>query len=114
MENLQDTDTPIEVAAETLDSLMIKLGHTKVDLLKLDIEGAEYDVLRQMLAFDILPGVLCIEFDGLLHGRRSVGETQVLRRLARAGYHLIVDDGNANHTYVHETTLNTLIGAAQS
>ena len=115
LDNLQDTDTPIEVAAETIDSLMTKLGHTKVDLLKLDIEGAEYNVLRQMLAFDILPGVLCIEFDGLLHGRRSVGETQVLlRRLGRAGYHLIVDDGNANHTYVHETALKTLIGAAQS
>ena len=58
--------------------------HSKLTF-KLDIEGAEYDVLRQMLAFDILPGVLCIEFDGLLHGRRSVGETQVLLRRISSG-----------------------------
>ena len=38
-------------------------GHEKIDLLKLDIEGAEVAVLTQMLDNKIYPKYLCIEFD---------------------------------------------------
>jgi FkbM family methyltransferase len=67
----------------TLTSVMERLGHDRIDLLKMDIEGAEGPVLDQMLADGIRPRALCVEFDApespwtLLHR---------LHRLQDAGY----------------------------
>jgi FkbM family methyltransferase len=61
--NLQGTDTSIEVSCRSLGSVMQELGHDRIDLLKLDIEGAEYEVLRSMGS--IRPRVLCVEFHSI-------------------------------------------------
>jgi FkbM family methyltransferase len=42
---LYDTRDFVEIPGRTLPSLMAELGDERVDLLKLDIEGAEYEVL---------------------------------------------------------------------
>jgi len=42
---LYDSDDFIELPGRTLPSLMAELGDEKIDLLKLDIEGSEYEVL---------------------------------------------------------------------
>jgi FkbM family methyltransferase len=48
---------PVEVRAAKLDSILAEAGVTAVDLLKIDIEGAEYEVLR---SFDGLRDVQLI------------------------------------------------------
>jgi len=40
----------VAVELRTLASIMRQLGHRRVDMLKLDIEGAEYDVIDQICA----------------------------------------------------------------
>ena len=42
---------------------MENLGHTHIDILKIDIEGSEIVVLNKMLDDQIYPKYLCIEFD---------------------------------------------------
>jgi FkbM family methyltransferase len=42
---LYDTDTWVEAPGRTIPSLMGELGDNRIDLVKLDIEGAEYQVL---------------------------------------------------------------------
>ena len=42
---LYDTDRYVEVPGRRLESLMAELGDDHIDLLKLDIEGSEYDVV---------------------------------------------------------------------
>lgn len=61
--NLQNTKDYFEARCLSLKSIMAVLGHDAVDLVKMDIEGAEYEVLESMLATGIRPKVLCIEFD---------------------------------------------------
>jgi len=34
---------------------MAKLGHSSLDILKMDIEGAEYDVIKEILSSGIRP-----------------------------------------------------------
>ena len=46
-----------------LIDVMKDLKHKRVDLLKLDIEGAEYEVLDDMFSSGIEPRVLLVEFD---------------------------------------------------
>lgn len=55
------------VEIETLEvrrvsTLMAELGHDHIDLLKMDIETAEYAVIPDLLSAGVLPGQLCIEF----------------------------------------------------
>lgn len=52
---LNDTCRSYEVEAVTLEGLIQKVGAEKVDLLKLDIEGAEYDLLSKITEDDLSP-----------------------------------------------------------
>ena len=97
IKNLQRTDTYFEARAATVSGLMTELGHDHLDLLKLDIEGAEHDTIRAMLRDGTLPSVLCVEFDQpepLAWGRAT---RQALRSV---GYALVKVDG-FNLTFVH-------------
>jgi FkbM family methyltransferase len=60
--NRQGTDEPIEVPARTLSDIAAARGHGTIDLLKLDIEGAEYEVLDTAPLADLGVKVLCVEF----------------------------------------------------
>lgn len=62
---LVERQTPwsaIEVPVRRLSSIMQDLGHERVDLLKMDIEGAEYAVLKDLLASRIPVNQLLVEF----------------------------------------------------
>lgn len=83
VDNLHQTDTFFEADCFTMATIMQKLGHNKIDLLKIDIEGSWGQVLDSMLASGITPRILCVEFDSpapLTRVRRSV------RNLQKAGY----------------------------
>jgi FkbM family methyltransferase len=55
-------DDVIEVPAYSLTTITEKLGHDRIDLLKMDIEGAEYEVLDGLLESPVLPSQLLVEF----------------------------------------------------
>jgi len=63
--NIQETKSFFLAECKKLSSLMKDLNHTKLDLLKLDIEGAEYGVLDVIIEENIDIKCLCIEFDEL-------------------------------------------------
>ncbi|MEM1174894.1 MAG: FkbM family methyltransferase [Pseudomonadota bacterium] len=58
----QSANAGIESPALTIQTMAEKLGHTQIDLLKMDIEGAEYDVIDALLASSIRPRQILIEF----------------------------------------------------
>ena len=55
-------DQKIEVELKTLQDTMNIFGHTKIDVLKMDIEGAEYGVLDQILNTNVQIGQILVEF----------------------------------------------------
>jgi FkbM family methyltransferase len=76
----------IEVEVRRLATIMREHGHLELDVLKLDIEGAEYDVLDQLLDEGTPVGQLLIEFHHqfqTIPARRTV---DMLARLHEAGY----------------------------
>lgn len=84
--NLQNTTKYIEVHSRRLKTIMCDRGHRQIDLLKLDIEGAEHDVLADMLTSDIRPQVVCFEMDQPC----SLGRMwKTCRGLAIGGYAVI-------------------------
>lgn len=61
--NLQKTDEFFEAKCKTLKTIMKELNHSRIDLLKMDIEGAEHAVIKQILKDKIYPNILLVEFD---------------------------------------------------
>jgi FkbM family methyltransferase len=103
--NLQHTAQKIRVRSSTVESILRESGVAQLSLLKLDIEGAEYEVLRSMLAANIRPEQLLVEFDQVnqpLTPLFWVEFSRVLRQLRAAGYRLVHRE-YSNYTFVLET-----------
>lgn len=64
------TEETITVQVRRTGSIMAELGHDRMDLLKMDIEGAEYSVLADLLASSLRPTLLLVEFH---HRFKSIG-----------------------------------------
>jgi len=52
----------VRMPVRRLETIMATLGHDHVDLLKMDIEGAEYGVIDHLAKTDIRPSQLLVEF----------------------------------------------------
>ena len=88
-----------EVDVDSIKNIMKENNHDKIDLLKVDIEGAEIEVINQMLDDEIYPRYLCIEFDLLIQNKDKSNETpKVVNRLQNAGYKILFND-NMNITF---------------
>lgn len=57
-----DFENTIVVDGRCISSIMKEFDHKRIDLLKMDIEGSEFDVLEDALNSDIQIGEMCIEF----------------------------------------------------
>lgn len=85
-DNAGDADDFIDAPAYTVASLMRELGHDSVDLLKMDVEGAEYDILAGLEGTGCLPKQLLVEYH---HRFPSIGKQKTadsIKMLRRLGY----------------------------
>jgi len=92
----------IKVPCMDLKSLMRENRHSRIDLLKLDIEGSEYEVIDGLLNAGIPVGQLCVEFHHSMATLPDVRRIQTIRaifKLAMHGYKLVHVDGS-NHTFL--------------
>ena len=90
------------VHTKTLEDIMEENHHSHIDLLKLDIEGAEVRVLKNMLDSKIYPKYLCIEFDLMLKGIDHGNETvSIIDKLKNCGYIELKND-DLNITYIYQ------------
>lgn len=69
-----------------LATLARDLGHRRVDVLKLDIEGGEYEVLPDVLASGLCVQQLLIEFHHGQHGIAFAATARALAQLRDAGF----------------------------
>ena len=86
LERHETSDQAYKVEVKTLKSIMQQLGHRYLDLLKIDIEGMEYDVIEDMKSKNILPTQVLIEFH---HRFKQVGvkkTVQAVENMRSMGY----------------------------
>jgi len=69
-----------------LSTIMSRNGDHCIDLLKMDIEGFEYDIVNQFLDQKIPVRQLCVEFHAWLGPNRTL---KTIARLYNAGYRII-------------------------
>ncbi|MCH9694218.1 MAG: FkbM family methyltransferase [Gammaproteobacteria bacterium] len=83
-----DIEDHIDAPAYTIATIMQQLEHEKIDLLKMDVEGAEYDVLDGLKNVQNLPKQLLVEFH---HRFRSIGKQKTataIEKLRGLGYQI--------------------------
>lgn len=88
----------LEVACDTLTGFRRRFAHDHVDLLKMDIEGAEAAVLEWLIDSDERPRIIAVEcelYEPWWRTRRR------LISLMKCGYRHVHSEG-ANHVFVRE------------
>ncbi len=108
--NLQQSDRFIEVPVERLKTAMTRAGHPHIDLLKMDIEGAEYQVIESIIADKIDIDILCIEFDesaaNHFDGKYMQRIQGALLSLIEFGYIIVAKESSChNYTLLHQRTI---------
>ncbi len=95
----------IDAPVDRLSHFMKKFGHTKLDLVKMEIEGAEYTVLDTIVKDKLDVKVICVEFDEIFHVRdiRYMFRIRKARRqLEKAGFTLVHSTPLMKRTFIRE------------
>ena len=105
---------PSKISLQVLDlgSMMKLLNHDRVDLLKIDIEGDEYDVIRKIVQNKVIIPQLLIEFH---HRWMDAIPVQMTREhvnmLKDAGYLIFdVSASGGEFSFIHQTALPQATG----
>lgn len=89
MSNIIDkSNVSYHFPVKRLSTIIKNNCHDRIDLLKMDVEGAEYDVIEDMKKSDIRPGQILVEFH---HRWPEIGlkkTQQAIRTLSEMGYKL--------------------------
>ena len=104
--NIQKTEEYISVKVNRLSSLMKELNHHRIDLLKIDIEGAEYKVIQSIIEDVIDIKVICVEFDECFNPLDTKYNDRIrlsINSLISFGYSLVCVQGKGNYTFVKDT-----------
>jgi FkbM family methyltransferase len=97
IDNLQGSDSFFVAPCRRVSTVMQELGHDRIDLLKLDIEGAEYGVLDSLEEDGIHPRLILVE----MHVIDSIDEVIAAARALQArGY---------SPVHVHRTTITWVV-----
>lgn len=109
--NLQKTDKYVEAPVDRLSAIMKQLKHSSIDLLKLEIEGAEYTVLETVVQDKTDVKIICVEFDEVFHSK-GMGFLKRIRNCTDAlfsvGYVMVHTTDRFKRTYMKRELYETL------
>ncbi|HPD60923.1 MAG TPA: FkbM family methyltransferase [Thermodesulfobacteriota bacterium] len=78
----------IALPVKKLETIMKELRHGEIAILKMDIEGAEYQVIDSMAASAIRPGQVLVEFHHRFPGVGLKKTKDAIKKLRKMGYGL--------------------------
>jgi FkbM family methyltransferase len=88
-DNTEGAAEVVELQVRRLSTLMAELGHDHIDVLKMDIEGSEFEVVEDMLATQIRPKLLLVEYHYFENRAVEVPRVKAsIALLQKAGYKL--------------------------
>lgn len=93
--NLQRTEDFFEARCVRLETLCSLFKISSIEILKLNIEGAEYAVLEDLIAGEIRPRVICVDFDegyNPLDGGYMKRIAHTVKQMKTSGYKLLYVD----------------------
>jgi FkbM family methyltransferase len=95
------SEKSMTVECKRLETIMDELGINKIDLLKMDIEGSEYKVIEDLVASEIRPGQLLVEYHHFFDSVSNAKTKKSIALLLANGYALFRIEGY-NYSFVRE------------
>ncbi len=76
-----------------------EIGHKKIDLIKLDIEGYEYGVIKKILESNLIIDQIVLELHGWMLGFPKEADSKLKKILKEKGYKLVYKNLD-NYTFI--------------
>lgn len=94
----------ISVPVKKLITIMQELGHAHIDIIKMDIEGAEYDVIEDIYKSNIRPEQILVEFHHRFPGIGIKKTKEAVDRIKSMGYGLFsVSATNEEYCFIRRS-----------
>jgi FkbM family methyltransferase len=91
----------IIVPVKRISTIMQELGHDHIHIIKMDIEGAEYDVIEDIYNSGIRPEQLLVEFHHRFPGVGIQKTKEAINRIRSMGYRLFcVSDTKKEYCFI--------------
>jgi FkbM family methyltransferase len=106
----ETSDQAYKVEVRALKSIMQELGHRQIDLLKMDVEGAEYLVIDDMQSKNIKPSQVLIEFH---HRFKNIGAKKTVKsvkQLRDMGYKVFhVSENGEEISFIRSDLVQSIV-----
>jgi FkbM family methyltransferase len=103
--NVSDTNL-IQVEMKSLNDIVTGLGHKRIDVLKMDIEGAEYRVLESILSAAIPIDQIVVEFHDRFFEDGRLKSINAVNRLREHGYEIFgISDSFEEVSFIRKSVL---------
>jgi FkbM family methyltransferase len=103
-----DALNKVRVEVKSLADVMQQLGHHHLDLLKMDIEGAEYGVIESILNAKIPISQILIEFHDRFYADTPFKSRKLIKKLQQSGYEIFaISPSEEEISFVHKSALPT-------
>lgn len=107
----KDSGEYIEAPVDRLSNLMKSLGHSTVDVVKMEIEGAEYTVIDTIIEDKLDVKVILVEFDEVHNATDKAFHFRIKKtcdNLKKAGYTLVHSTDSMKRTFVRNDVYDLL------
>lgn len=93
---------PIEVKMKTLETIMGLLGDDKIDLLKMDVEGSEYEVISEIVKKKIKINQILVEFHHRFSSFDFSDTEEAIEKLNNMGYKLFnISESKKEYSFIY-------------
>lgn len=96
----------ISVEMKSLTDIMNELGHKHIDVLKMDIEGSEYNVIEDILNTNISITQILIEFHDRYFENGNIKSKETIDKLKRYGYKIFaISDSFEEISFINKNAI---------
>ena len=110
--NLQNSEHYIEAKVDRLSNIMKELKHNKLDIVKIEIEGAEYKVIETIIQDRLDVKIILVEYDEF-HNHKGYSFLWRIKKstnlILDAGYKMVFTNDFYKRTFVRNDVYNELI-----
>ena len=104
-----DAEKSVSVMMKTFDDITRELKHTHIDVLKMDIEGAEYEVIETIIKSPVTIDQILVEFHDRNFDPDEPRSRETVRKLSGNGYLIYGRSLSYEEiSLVHNRKINTL------
>lgn len=101
-----DIKNKVSVEMKSLGNIINELGHKHIDVLKMDIEGSEYDVIADILNAKISITQILIEFHDRFFEDGYLKSKQAIEMLKHSGYEIFaISDSFEEISFINKNAL---------